>query len=129
MLRCLGLKFPVRNSLHLSFGFGQSFGQVSVSVSVSAETQNCGFGRSLLFSLFFYSKINTFSIFFWISGLRYLLGTQVFPLAIFIQTFSQTTSHIQTTYSFFGDCNSSCGVYVFSTGVYFSNVPLHNSLW
>ena len=33
----------------MSFGFGQSFGQVSVSVSVSAETQNCGFGRSLIF--------------------------------------------------------------------------------
>ena len=36
--------------LEIIFGFGQSFGQVSVSVSVSAETQNCGFGRLLVMS-------------------------------------------------------------------------------
>ena len=48
MLSSLLLRFQAGIFFHMSFGFGQSFGQASVSVSVSAETQNCGFGRSLL---------------------------------------------------------------------------------
>ena len=45
MLSSLLSRYPIRIHFYTSFGFGQSLGQVSVSVS--AETQNYSFGRSL----------------------------------------------------------------------------------
>ena len=56
-LSILFLRYRAGIFFHMSFGFGQSFGQVSVSVS--AETQNCGFGRSLRVPLTTHGKTET----------------------------------------------------------------------